>query len=59
MIGSNILTGKEQEISLSASVQSIKYKIRHPGLFPIPYGKGDAPGALEGLHIRAGLTQLL
>lgn len=59
MTDSNTLMGKEQGVSLSASAQSIKYKIAHPGLFPIPYRKGGAPGALEGLHILAGLIQLI
>lgn len=60
MISSNILTGKKEGISLSASAQSIKYKIECPSLFPAPHRKGDAAGALEGLmHILAGLTQLL
>lgn len=48
--------GEEQGMPLSASVQSIKYKIAHSGLFPIPYQKGIEVG---NLHLLAGLTQEL
>lgn len=48
--------GEEQGISLSASAQSIKYKIARPGLFAIPYQKGIEIG---NLHLLADLTQQL